>query len=92
VGYLRFAEARGVVFERQEIVLFVHAKAAEAVGVGEFAEALELLDAQRGVQGERDFEKCHGLDYSSGGWRGGTHRKQKMEIGKWEEAAGGCDG
>jgi len=57
---LGFAEARGVVFEGEEVVLFVDAQAAQAVGVGEFAEALELFVAERRVEFVGDFEKCHG--------------------------------
>jgi len=41
------------------ILLFIHAKAAQSVGVGEFAEALKLFGAGRRVELVRDFEKCH---------------------------------
>ena len=40
-------------------LLFVHAEAAEAVGVGEFAETLKLFGAGRRVKLVGDFEKCH---------------------------------
>lgn len=66
VGDLGLAEARGVVFEGEMVVLFVDAEAAEAVGVGKFAQAAELLEAERGLQFVGDFEECHGRDYSRG--------------------------
>ena len=43
VGDLRFAEAGGVVIKRDLIFLLVHVDAAQAVGVGKFAQALQLL-------------------------------------------------
>jgi hypothetical protein len=45
MGDLCFAQARGVVLEGQTVLLFIHAEAAEAVGVGELAEALKLFVA-----------------------------------------------
>jgi len=59
VGDLRFAQPGRVVFDCQVFLLFVHAEAAEAVGVGEGAEALELFEAWRGMKFEGDFEKGH---------------------------------
>lgn len=59
VGDLGLTEARGVVFESEMVVLFVDAEAAEAVGVGEFAQAAELFEAERGLQFEGDVEECH---------------------------------
>ena len=41
-------------------MLFIDAKAAQAIGVGKFAETAELLEAQRRLQFVSDFEECHG--------------------------------
>jgi hypothetical protein len=60
VGDLRLAQARGVVFECELIFLLIDAEAAETVGVGELAEAVELFEAERGLQFVGDFEECHG--------------------------------
>lgn len=43
VGYLRFAEARSVVFERQLLFRIVQPKASQAIGVGKFAELAQLF-------------------------------------------------
>ena len=59
VGDLGFAQPGGVVFEGQVLLLFVDSEAAEAVGVGEGAEALKLFEAWWGMQFEGDFEKGH---------------------------------
>jgi len=59
VGYLRFAEARRVVLERQLLLGVVETKAAQAVSVGEFAESAQLLVAQRRLQFVSHFHKCH---------------------------------
>jgi len=67
VGDLGFAEARGVVFEGEGFTGVVDMKAAEAVEVGEFAEALELLVAEGRIEFVGDLEKCHGGNYTSGG-------------------------
>ena len=66
---LSFPEARGVVFEGKAVVLFVNAQAAKTISVGEFAQSLELLVAERRVQFIGDFEKCHVGHYTSGTWR-----------------------
>ena len=58
-GDVRLAQSRGVVFKGEVILLLVDAKAAQAVSVGEFAEAAELFEAQRRLQFVRDFEECH---------------------------------
>jgi len=65
VGNLCFAEAGGIVFKRDLIFLFVHAHAAQAIGVRKFAKPLQLLVAQGGVQVIGNFEKRHMGDYSS---------------------------
>jgi len=62
---LSFAKAGGVVFEGDEIFLFINTDLAQAVGVGEFAETRELCVAERGVQVIGNFHECHGPDYSS---------------------------
>jgi hypothetical protein len=64
VGDLGFVEARGVVFEGELVFLFVDVKAPEAIGVGEFAEAAELFEAQRRLQLVGDFKKCHKRKYT----------------------------
>ena len=43
VGDLRFAQARSVVFERQLLFRIVQPEAAQAVGVGKFAEPAQLI-------------------------------------------------
>lgn len=60
MSHLAFAEARGVVFERQLLPRIVEAKAAEAVGIGEFTEMKQLVVAQRGLQFISNFYKGHG--------------------------------
>ena len=75
VGDLGFAQARGVVFEGEVVLLLVDVEAAQAVGVGEFAEAAELFEAQRGLQFVSDFEECH-------------RRKYKVKEGQGERVAG----
>ena len=80
VGDLGFAEARGVVFEGEGFAGVVNVKAAEAVEVGEFAEALELFVAERRVEFVGDFEKCHARDYTSGA----ASRMAKGENGNWK--------
>lgn len=60
VGDLRFAEARGVVFKRQLLFGIVEAEAAQAVGVGEFAELEQLILAQRRLEFIGDFDEGHG--------------------------------
>ena len=66
VSDLRVAEARGVIFKGQLFFSFVHAELAQAVGIGEFAEAAELFEAQRGLQFIRDFEKGHARIIAAG--------------------------
>ena len=48
-------------------MLFIDTKATQAVGVGEFAETVELFEAQGRLEFVGDFDECHGRDYSSGG-------------------------
>jgi len=67
VGDLGFAEAGGVVLEGESLARFIDMKTAEAVEIGEFAEALELFVAQGRVELVGDFEKCHARDYSRSG-------------------------
>jgi hypothetical protein len=66
VGDLGFAEAGGVVFEGEVFFGFVEFEAAEAIGVGEFAEAAELIVGERILEFVGDFDECHGGDYTSG--------------------------
>lgn len=60
VGDLRFAEARSIVFEGQHFFGVVDAEAAEAVSVGELAEAAELRIRQGRLQFVGDFHEGHG--------------------------------
>jgi hypothetical protein len=66
MGDLRVAEARSIVFEREMVLLFIDAKATQAIGIGEGAEAAELFEAQRRLEFVGDLEQCHGLDYNRG--------------------------
>lgn len=59
VGHLCFAQPGSVVFEGELLFRVVQAKAAQAVGVGEFAELAELLLAQRRLQFIGHFDECH---------------------------------
>lgn len=52
-------------------MVFVDAETAEAVGVCEFAEALELIEGGGRVEFVGDFEKCHG-DIIAAGKRNGA--------------------
>jgi hypothetical protein len=65
MGDLRVAEARGVVFEGEMVLLLVDVEFAQAIGVGERAEAAELRKAQRMLQLVGDFEECHATNYTS---------------------------
>jgi hypothetical protein len=56
---LGLAEAGGVVFEREVELGVVETEAAEAVGVGEFAEGAELVVREWRLEFEFGFEKCH---------------------------------
>ena len=67
VGDLGLAEAGSVIFEGEMIVLLIDTESAEAVGVGKFAQAAELLEAEGGLQFVGDFQECHGGNYSSSG-------------------------
>ena len=55
-----FAEAGGVVFERDVALGVVDLETAEAVRVGKFAEGPELVVSERGLEFEFRFEECHG--------------------------------
>jgi len=77
---LGFAEAGGVVFERDVELGVVDLEAAEAVGVGEFAEALKLFVAERRMKLVGDFEKCHeGIIPVAAGNGAGTRSLQPSE-------------
>jgi hypothetical protein len=67
VGDLGFAKAGGVVLEGKGFAGIVHVEAAEAVEIGEFAEALELFVAERSEEFVADFEQSHAGDYSRSG-------------------------
>ena len=56
---LGFAEAGGVVFERDVELGVVDLEAAKAVGVGEFAERAELIVGEGRLEFKFGFEKCH---------------------------------
>jgi hypothetical protein len=59
MGHLCFAKARSVVFERKLAFGVVDGEAAEAVGVGEFAERAELRVSKSRLQFKSCFEECH---------------------------------
>ena len=86
---LSFAEARGVVFEGEVVLLLVDAEAAEAVGVGKVAEAGELFEAERGLQFVCDFEECHRRKYKGKGWRS-ERAGQRAAFGQWREKGWRC--
>ena len=85
VGDFGFAEARGVVFEGEKAFGFVHAKAAEAVGVCEFAEGAELIVAEWRLQFKGRFEKCHTGNYSR---RSEGRKKDNAETQSARRSAG----
>lgn len=60
MSHLCFAEARGVVFERKLLSRIIESEASQAVGVGKFAEPVQLLVAQRGLQFVSNLHECHG--------------------------------
>lgn len=59
VDDLCLAESRSVVFEGHLLPRIVKAEAAQAVGVGEFAEPVQLVVAQRGLQFISHFDEGH---------------------------------
>src|SRR5207245_7770529 len=59
VGYLRFAQARRVVFKRQLFLRIVQTKPPQAVNVRELAEMAQLLFAQGRLQFISHFHECH---------------------------------
>jgi len=63
MGDLGFAQAGGVILKGELILLFIDAETAQAIGVSEFAEAAELIEAQGRLQFVGDFEECHGGKY-----------------------------
>ncbi len=78
---LGFAEAGGVVFEREVALGVVELEAAEAVGVGEFAEGAELVVRERRLQFEFGFQKRHGesIAESVDGFECGRHQPKKQK-------------
>jgi hypothetical protein len=64
VSDLGFAEAGGVVFERELLLGFVEVETAKAVGVGEETEVAELSFGERLVQFVGDFDEGHVGQYS----------------------------
>jgi hypothetical protein len=76
------AEAGGVVLEGDLKFRLVDLKAAEAVGVGEFAERAELIVRERGLEFEFGLEECHGGIIAKSGWR--TGRKSRgLDGASW---------
>jgi hypothetical protein len=65
VSDLRVAQPRSVVFKGQMVFCFIEAEAAQAIGIGEFAEQAELFLRKRGLQFVSDFHECHVRHYSS---------------------------
>lgn len=56
---LGFPKARGVVFQRKQLLRFVDAKAAQAIDVCEFAEAAKFFGSQRRLQFVGNLDECH---------------------------------
>ena len=54
-----FLQARGVILERKAIRVFVDAKAAQTVRIGEETEGAELLGMQRALQFVGYFDQGH---------------------------------
>ena len=80
-GDLGFAQAGGVVFERQLIGGRVNAEAAQAVGVGELAEVAQLVIGERGLQFIGDFDECHGGIIAAGeAFSGGLDWRQRVLL------------
>jgi hypothetical protein len=65
VNDLSFTETGSVVFKSDLVFLFVHMDAAQAVGIGKFSEALQLLPSQGRLEFIGDFKKCHAGNYSA---------------------------
>ena len=63
--HLCFQQARGVVFKRQVVFVFVHANAAETVSVGKLAELAQLVVVQRRLQFVGDVHECHASSISA---------------------------
>ena len=74
---LGFAEPRGIVFERQMVLLFIDAKAAQAIGIRELTEAAELFEAQGRLQFVSDVKERHGGKYT------GKKLARKEAKGSW---------
>ncbi len=68
---MSFAEAGGVVLERNLEFGLVDLETAEAVRVGEFAERAELIVCERGLKFEFGFEERHERIIAKRGRRGG---------------------
>jgi hypothetical protein len=62
---LALAQARSVIFKRKLVFCLVMAEAAQAIGVCEFAELLQLFPGERRLQLESDFHECHSKNYTS---------------------------
>ncbi len=65
---LGFAEAGGVVFEREMSLGVVEMEAAKAIGVGEFSERAKLVVGQGRLEFEFGFEECHRGIIAKRGW------------------------
>jgi len=60
MGNLRFAQSRSIIFKRQFRAVMVELEFPQTVGVGEFAEAVDLLGREWRLQSVADFEERHG--------------------------------
>lgn len=56
---LALPQARGVVFESDLVIGFIVTKAAQSVNIGKFAQLLQLIAVQGGLQLEGDFHESH---------------------------------
>ena len=59
VRYLRLAQARSIIFERQFRLSLIELEFAKAISVREFAQIAQLLGIERGLECVADFEKRH---------------------------------
>lgn len=80
MGDLSFAEAGGVVFERDMAFGVVDLETAEAIGVGKFSEGTQLVVGERGLEFEFGFEECHGGIIAK---RGSGEPGRRVEKGEW---------
>src|ERR1700756_1102088 len=87
---LRLAQPGRIVFKRQFGPVVVELEFAQAVGVGKFAEAVQLLGRERRLQGVSDFEEWHGGSIGAW-WRVGVGRVGRELRGLTTDRGGGIN-